>query len=624
VRRSLLALLAGLLLADPAGAAWTTGSSSQTAPITTVTPYEQTFTTTLGPLTGLNTSACSNPLLLSFDASTGDASSDARLRWFSCETVTSVTTGSGCQEIPIRNLASGATLNEYTDFQFDNSRAALVPVADAPTVGGDTAKMTVKCSVFAEGPLVGGGAGITDGDKGDIVVGSAGVDWQIKPATVGTLEVTDNSLAAADIASGAVLGPETGVGAINQFSDLDVGLCAEGQILERGATAWQCITTPTGGAGVTDGDKVDIVVSDTGATWQIKTASVGAPELADSGVSAAVYGSATQCPQLTLDADGRATAASSVTITPASGSIVFSGGDPFWTTECPGIVDADAALECLAANKVNAADLTSVSESTSAPAGNCINPGGQCMHYQKAGSGDFVSAWFGVDGEAFGTDFAVSTAAGKISPANPAHGLEIGDEALGSKDHRFPVNGPAYHTHGVDGPTTLPHWKTARLGATGVIYAGGNDRALNMTGAWSTMSLVGSGQAISGFIINSTHDLRVGNYAFQVLDAAAGFDAGDTLQIKAYGCTQSDLAGPLPFFQYCDDLGTLIHLCGSGVGGCTATVDGTTSEGNLAYFKDKDDAPFFDFISFGIRWAGGTDTSNDLSVSIMGSVEFEN
>jgi len=62
--------------------------------------------------------------------------------------------------------------------------------------------------------------------------------------------------------------------------------------------------TVTISAAVTDGDKGDVVVSSSGTVWTLDT----------SGVSAGTYGSATQVPQVTFDAKGRATAASNVTI----------------------------------------------------------------------------------------------------------------------------------------------------------------------------------------------------------------------------------------------------------------------------------------------------------------------
>lgn len=62
--------------------------------------------------------------------------------------------------------------------------------------------------------------------------------------------------------------------------------------------------TVTIAAAVTDGDKGDVVVSSGGTVWTLDV----------SGVSAATYGSATQVPQIAVDAKGRITSASNVTI----------------------------------------------------------------------------------------------------------------------------------------------------------------------------------------------------------------------------------------------------------------------------------------------------------------------
>jgi hypothetical protein len=77
-------------------------------------------------------------------------------------------------------------------------RAALIydpNTLQSLTLSNDTLYLSGGGGVY----LGGGGAGITDGDKGDITVSGSGTVWDIDAGTVGSTEVTDNSLAAGDL-----------------------------------------------------------------------------------------------------------------------------------------------------------------------------------------------------------------------------------------------------------------------------------------------------------------------------------------------------------------------------------------------------------------------------------------
>lgn len=76
---------------------------------------------------------------------------------------------------------------------------------------------------------------------------------------------------------------------------------------------------------LSDGDYGDISVSGSGVTWNIDSGVVGSSELASTAVTPGTYGSATQVPQITVDADGRITGSSNVSITGLSIPGAFIG-----------------------------------------------------------------------------------------------------------------------------------------------------------------------------------------------------------------------------------------------------------------------------------------------------------
>jgi hypothetical protein len=130
--------------------------------------------------------------------------------------------------------------------------------------------------------------GVTDGDKGDIVVGSSGTNWQIDAGAVGETEIASAAVTEAKIGALAVTQAKIGTGAVLE-SKIGTG----------------AVTNTKIGA--------DAVTSD-----KIATGAVGADELNNSGVTAGSYTNA----NITVDVDGRVTAAANGS---AGGGITGTG-----------------------------------------------------------------------------------------------------------------------------------------------------------------------------------------------------------------------------------------------------------------------------------------------------------